>query len=356
MLSKFKMVAIAWESLAVFLQITLAVVSYSRMHKNVNWRLKVIWNTTLFCACAATIAAIEMDASIISGHHWTDQIPFFIFSTTWYWFFISLWSTLVLRLYHTFKDSMFRMSKCRIAMFIVIFILLISTSVTSITLTAVIITNTVDNLFVYVLIAAFNTLGFFIIFFIGAALAVTFFVCNLVKLAKSRQRPIREFQLTVKMESARCSDCDKEIVVTLDEHQQDLSDLSARYILLFTIAAISTICFMVISFAALVHSDFFFSLLVADFCVNLFCLYLQFGFAQDHYQWSCHFCDRRCRRIVSKRTKRIIRAHSIHMSTQQLSPKTPRSSMHSTPSTSNAISSTNDEGESVGEYCHRCHQ
>merc|ERR1711879_626419 len=47
-----------------------------------------------------------------------------------------------------------------------------------------------------------------------------------------------------------------------------------------------------------------------DFCVNLWCMYLQFAFAETSYQRCCGWCDIRCKRCGLKRSRKIIYKHS----------------------------------------------
>merc|ERR1711941_120302 len=50
--------------------------------------------------------------------------------------------------------------------------------------------------------------------------------------------------------------------------------------------------------------------LTLDFCVNLWCMYLQFAFAKKHYMKCCGWCDERCRNFGLKRTQKIFDKNS----------------------------------------------
>ena len=104
--------------------------------------------------------------------------------------------------------------------------------------------------------------------------------------------------------------------VKLDEKQQKLSDLSARYMLMFAVSMGSTLLFMILSNAVGAGIDspatdaWAYALIVPDFVVNLLCLYLQYGFARDDFNRCCGFLDRRCKKSVAKKTKKTIEKHS----------------------------------------------
>merc|ERR1711874_784354 len=86
--------------------------------------------------------------------------------------------------------------------------------------------------------------------------------------------------------------------------QQQLSDLSSKYTLLFAVAMVSTMLLTVLSCALNIYlrPQFMF----IDLSINLWCIYLQFGFAKHHYEICCGCCDKRCRDYGSKRTRRMM--------------------------------------------------
>merc|ERR1719249_498620 len=75
----------------------------------------------------------------------------------------------------------------------------------------------------------------FVPYFSGCALAGYFFVSNLSKLIKARVTASKEVNTAKDVE--------------LDQHQQKLSDLSAKYMLLFLSSILSTMLIMFLSFA-----------------------------------------------------------------------------------------------------------
>merc|ERR1712150_345246 len=98
----------------------------------------------------------------------------------------------------------------------------------------------------------------------------------------------------------------------MGEQQQTLSDLSSKYTMLFVIALVSTILFhfMILLVNVYLRSNF----MVIDLCINLWCVYLQFAFAKDHYVKCCGYCDARCRNYNSRRTRKTIHKLSMELS------------------------------------------
>ena len=142
-----------------------------------------------------------------------------------------------------------------------------------------------------------GTLIFFCVFCIGSAMAVYFFVSNLSKLAHAREQTLEKMNMT-------------EEDIRLDKFQLRLIHLAARYLLLYGIASLSSILLTVAAIFILGRTivDIFVSI---DFCINLICMYLQFGFAQEHYRGCCGCFDRMCRRSISDKTKRSIHQLSV---------------------------------------------
>lgn len=204
-------------------------------------------------------------------------------------FFETLLATLVLRLHLTFSDSAYRMSQNIICVFIAIFIVLFVLIVLGVVSFIVLYRNT-EYIEDHIL-GWFCFFSFLIVYFAGSFFAIRFFVNNLSKLAKLRVDSQRKVSLSADD-------------ISLNAHQRKWLNLSAKYITLFVIAILSTIftwisCFVISFEMAAVFVTF-------DYCINLFCLYLQFAFATGHYKMCCFCLDSYCRRAVSKRMKMSI--------------------------------------------------
>merc|ERR1719295_2169699 len=133
-------------------------------------------------------------------------------------------------------------------------------------------------------------------YIIGCVLAVYFFISNLSKLAESRSLSLQDIH----------SPDD----VLLDAQQQKLSDLSAKYAMLFVIPILSTILVIVSIGSVNAASGLWNVFWTSDYCVNLWCLYLQFPFAKYHYNRCCGCCDGHCRNYARQRTRSLIHNNS----------------------------------------------
>ena len=233
------------------------------------------WNATLFAItqCASTFA---------------------------YWnFFTLLLAILVFRLHVTFSQTQLRMSSTKYWLFAVILVLLFVLPVVLIILTIVVSANTeeeiqsiaVDYPWYLPLVLAL-VLVFFVLFFIGSIFAVHLFVSKLHQLAEAQAGTPRVKESTKNGDS----------LPSLNRRQQKFIDLAARYMLLFAIATISSfffgeICVKAFGWKSGIRNVFF----AVDYTVNIICVYLQFGFAGEHYRKCCGPLDACCRKKLSKR-------------------------------------------------------
>ena len=229
-----------------------------------------------------------------------EQTFTFIHASLGAQFYVILLATLVFRLHITFKDSSLRMSTRTIYLFSILLIVCIIAAIVGIIGFQLQHSDFEQT----VTIGRYLEIAYFLIYlplyFIGSIAAVRYFVCNLSKLAKLRASSLRD--VTV-----------KEDEISLDTTQQRMVNVSAKYILLFCVAILSTL-FTVMGYMFL-HQYPALAVIMRmiwtfDFCLNLICLYLQFSFASEHYHTFCGCLDNICRKIVSKRTKRAIHRES----------------------------------------------
>ena len=136
---------------------------------------------------------------------------------------------------------------------------------------------------------------FFIFYLIGSASAVRLFVANLSELMRLQSGSQR-----------KVSDSPKDIA--LNAKQQRTLHLSSRYILLFLVAILSTI----LAFLSVQTWPNLLALFWSiDLCVNVWCLYLQFAFAADHYRKCCGCLDTCCTSMVAGSARRSIHRDSL---------------------------------------------
>ena len=277
-------------SVGFVFQIAVGVVACRGMlQRKIESKLSGLFVLSWITACTYSISFITTNALEMKGDGFGVYIIYRLIGIpTVMLFFIFLLLTLVLRLRLTFKDSIYRMSQRTYYMFIGIICLLFS-------ITCIISFPFVFGISLHLEEMTFALMAFFFIFFIGSALAVYFFVSNLSKLAKSMRNSMRNTNISAEE-------------ISLNKSQQKLVDLAARYLLLFGIATFSSLisCYCGI-YAPWTRGGTSEIANAIDFGINIFCLYLQFGFAKNVYLRCCWPLDKLCRRAMSKRTR-----HSIH--------------------------------------------
>ena len=178
--------------IGLVIQCSIGIVTSRKMNqkRNMHIPLKVVFSATVLGACSATIAALVGIVMVMLSYSFPNAcLTIFLLIT--YFFWISIWSTLVLRLHLTFVDSVYRMTKYKYYLFLTIFILLLMTSSTGVI--SFIPAETSD---IFLQIGLVALASFFILFIIGSVLAVRYFVGNLNKLAKARVEAIRRSSIT----------------------------------------------------------------------------------------------------------------------------------------------------------------
>ena len=141
---------------------------------NVDYRLSASFMFSLFCACSSPTSLIIL--IILNILHRPTRIVAAIWIEGSGCFFVSLLGTLVLRLYITFKPSMYRMSSTMICIFGIILILLLLVQIAFAVLYCL-----MD--FAEFLVIYYNaSIIWLLLYMLGSALAVVFFVCSSVSI------------------------------------------------------------------------------------------------------------------------------------------------------------------------------
>ena len=281
----FDIVEIVGAGIAIIFELCLGLSAYSKLRRSQHPTSRAL----VFLFCFSFVFALLFPMSEIAvnvfhicyGLH-DDMIEFIDSANGIFFlcFLLSLLLTLVTRLYITFKDSALRMSQCTVSLFVVLFVVLFILNILNVAGYVLVAVGNEEFGMILHLSAGFVSLFLYIA---GCALAVRLFAVNLSKVAKFSVDPNDKQSLS------------------LNHKQLRLLHLSAKYILLFFVAVLSTI------------STAFFILLISrkcgglfasfDLCVNLLCLYLQFAFATNSYQKCCGYPDSLCRAAALRRTK-----------------------------------------------------
>ena len=229
------------------------------------------------------------------GSHPVIKILMSISIFLWWFFLYILLLTLITRLYVTFLGSALEITTYTIYIFAFI-------------LACLFVLNIVIGIGYILFIYDNDGIGWTIylcsgypglfLYIVGSALSVRLYVKNLSVVAHKQMSSHRD--LTPRAED-----------LLLNSRQMRLLNLSAKYILLFFIAILSTnlstACIILVSWES--RGSF----TAIDFTINLLCLYLQFAFAADDYKKCCGSLDSYCRTVVSNRMKRIMHKESLEM-------------------------------------------
>lgn len=300
-----KIIALSVEGLALLFQCFIGTVALRKIHSEkrgnvgMDGRVKFLFITTLISSYCATIISIIMDFMVMRSLT-VPLICITIWTMSTHYFLFSLLCTLVLRLYITFNESVFRMTRCiRFSLIGIISFSAVCSIINAITVQ--ILLNIIDRTGgtpQWILLLYSAALFCFVISYItGSAIAVFCFLWNLSKL--SRMKDIS------------------------DNQQRQLIGLSSRFLLLFVIAIAVTICAVALSWTIGLNTGLGFALSVPCICVNLVSLYLQFAFAQQHYVLCCGWLDRKCRSMY--RTANLEMERLDSNSSGARSPRTPTS-------------------------------
>ena len=294
----FNLVEIAGSAIALIIEVMIGVLAcykmrHSKTASKTGRELLYLFGASCTFACSATISLLIF--SLFPDSAETEQFSIFIWLMSMSLFFLTLLITLVWRLHKTFRHSDFRMGKIRRGLFVCVFSLYMLMMVLC-TFGRIMIFRGNEQFWTFYSSCLLVALC---IYAFGSFLAVRFFVVNLNKLAK----------LHADSDHAEHTPSPTADGVSLSKQQSKLLNVAAKYILLFFVAIFSTVLSAVLSFILSFEMRCLF--LSLDYCVNLFSLYLQFGFAAKNYRKFCNCIDSRCRATVSKRTKKAIHETSL---------------------------------------------
>ena len=193
--------------------------------------------------------------------------------------------TLLARCYITFEASIYKMPRATLNALVALFaaILVLSALV-------IVVAPFIDVWYVLwplLLVLAAR-------YFVSATWAVCIFEHNVFALAHSRVT-------TQQFEAVE--------PVQLNHSQTRFVGMTAKYLLLFAVATVSTFVVVVALLVELIpqaHSQITLVLLSLDSAVNIACLFLQYSFAAAHYERYCFGADACCKKAMARRLVRGI--------------------------------------------------
>jgi len=303
--------AVSLISICLIIQLTMGWMACRQLmnNKRVQTPFKISFAAALVFACTMTVTWI-MESPILSSSWDTTAVVTFtsLFFLCMSSFYSCILAVLVLRLRVVFRDFMAMSHRTYLGfkcLFVALFAIgLVGGAVFAIEADYSNDSWTLDHYpdWVYHLFYALN-FAFLILYLIGVACAVSFFLNNLRKVALAQIPSPRN------LEAQTTED------IPLNDQQQRIIHLASRYALLFLIAVSSDLLIACLFQAAVsmesrIRSVFF----TIDLTINLLCIYLQFAFAGEQYMRCCGCIHRRWRKRVDTIMRRAIRKHSIELS------------------------------------------
>lgn len=298
----FDIIEISVAGIALIIQLCIGALAYWKLRRSES-RISVELVSLFFiagsCALLYTgVSIVSVALHLVYGLKPVVKVGYAICSALYVFFDLILLLTFVARLYYVFKQSALRMSKQTVYLYVVLFVVLFILFILGIVGFTLRMFGNEQIGWPLTLFAMISGLS---VYAVSCAVAVRLFVINLSTAAKMQISSQRNVSVQPKDFS-------------LNDKQQTLLHLSAKYVLLFVVAILSSIsCFFFIVILSREFGSLFVSI---DLCVNLWCLYLQFAFAANEYQRCCVFLDSRCRSLEVNRMKRIIHKDSLSVKSE----------------------------------------
>ena len=285
-----QIINISGSTFACIVMLIIGLLAFPKMRQSKGGatKIKALFVLSFCLGVLATSTFAIMYAFFMNDDYAVNGYVTMISAVFWASFFLTLLGTLVMRLHITFKGSALKMTRNTVYFFKILFVI---ESILSIVFTI----GCAPGINLHRAIFSLSFGLFFIFYLIGSASAVRLFVANLSELTRLQSGSQR-----------KVSDSPKDIA--LNAKQQRTLHLSSRYILLFLVAILSTIL-------AVLSVQTWHNLLALfwsiDLCVNLWCLYLQFAFAANHYRKCCGCLDTCCTSMVAGSARRSIHRDSL---------------------------------------------
>ena len=279
------------------------LISVTKLHKKVEIDRLIKW--PYYVVCIFAVLTMLLAITLISMCHWISYFST-IFSICYLIEIFSVLQLLLSRVYLTFEESVFKMSKCQKMIVIISYIITMASAI-SIIVVWVIINEYNDgaiavmNFYSDNAFLIWNQLLFGILY-IGLTIYVIFiFIQKMLNMAELHKSSLKD----VMDESA----------IELNKQQKILLINAARYISLLMVAMISGIINVLIfgSVYDLWNIDFDFHMNFArlmwstsclDCAINVTSLYLQFPFAKGHYNKYCCCLRSLCEFILARNAKK----------------------------------------------------
>merc|ERR1719242_1815794 len=255
-------------------------------YKKMIFPLKALFYMASFSSICFAVLSVSTIILCLSSHKKEALIVGSISTFVYAFLFLCIWANLILRLIVAFKGTIYKMNKTQQTGYLVVFIYLVLNAFATSVCQLLMLVG--EGLTPSIWFQFGLGIAFMVAFAVSALVAVCTFLKNVFILGKSR---------TVKQIKPFC----EEEPIGLNQMQEKLMDLSAKYVSLFILASLSSVISMFSGFyesATDLRISLF--LVPVDCGVNLICIYLQYEFAVSHYTKCCGKLDRFCKWMMTK--------------------------------------------------------
>ena len=318
-------IVVSCVGLFIVLFIVTASVEKIKDSENIKLIFKYLYYVAFVSSIIAIITVIISTFLNVFCHQNIAQFLDIISIHLYYSLLLSLLLTLILRLYFTFKGSVYKLSSASIRLFIVSFIGLILLVLSHFIMYIYFILH-LDQLWVMTIIIYICSANI-LLYLLTATFAVFLFVKKILALIKDRallnvEHSIPTTTKTVTAESGNyeTDKQEEEEMVEFDKQQLKLMECTSRYVGLFSLATCTSLLegFVILAGAMSMGSEWmkYFNEIVLIFAVidctmTSICLYLQYSFSTDIYRKYC-ICLDWCWKhwIIGKTSKSIRKKYS----------------------------------------------
>jgi len=278
---------VATSSIALVIVLIIAWMGCNGLYKykKMIFPLKALFFMASFSSVSFAVLTVSTIMLCLTSHKKEALIVGSISTFVYAFLFLCMWANLVLRLMVAFQGSIYKMNKKQKKGYLIVFIYLVLNAFATSSCQLVMLVGlglTPSIWFQFAL-----GIAFMVVFAVSASVAMCTFLKNVFLLGKSRTvKQIKPFN--------------EEEPIGLNQMQDKLMDLSAKYVSLFLLASSSSIISMFSGFYESA-SDLRISLFLVpiDCSVNLLCIYLQYAFAEIHYNKYCGKLDWYCKRVMT---------------------------------------------------------
>ena len=274
----------------------IATIAIKQIHKleKLNPALKALFYLIIISALIDLLTALLRLILCFNNDHRDDNAALILQSASAFGYMsmiLFVLGTLLVRLYTTFQQSIYKMSNTVRNIFIILFSIMTCLTIAMFVVYSIRLADAGDETFhyLYMWIALQIFFLFVILYLISAIWAVYLFSHNLLALARSRVVTTRNV-----------------LDVKLSKQQQKLINMTGKYVSLFAVAGFSMIlCIIMLCLEVYAKMPQTVTMIAfaVDCCVIVMTIYMQYSFASNYYEKYCGCIDNCCIKLLTRNMK-----------------------------------------------------